>query len=159
MVCICGPLVIFLFRWSRRTQVGGTISKSFASAPATLSIIQNVSKGKKKKLLTEVRACPQASILCLVSQRKSYYDFGYVSRTYLYVLSISVHYDSQGGQSNFECSYPFPSKKQRNDPHILERFKVCLSVRSGPVRSGPVRSGPVRSGLYVLSSRVSTQSK
>jgi hypothetical protein len=31
--------------------------------------------------------------------------FGYVSRTYLYDLSISVHYDYRGGQSNFECSY------------------------------------------------------
>jgi hypothetical protein len=31
-------------------------------------------------------------------------------------VSISVHYDYQGGQSNFECSYPVPSKKWRSSP-------------------------------------------
>jgi hypothetical protein len=31
----------------------------------------------------------------------------------MFYLYLSVHYDYRGGQSNFECSYPVPSKKQK----------------------------------------------
>jgi hypothetical protein len=40
---------------------------------------------------------------------------------------LSLSYDYRGGQSNFECSYPVPSKKQRKDPLLINNVNYLLA--------------------------------